>query len=165
VLAGCGGHVEFDLTQVILEQRVTGSAAGGTLTSFLPSPVPFGLNVEQEAKARNAQGPITTVSLTSMQFQVTETGTPPGGSSSFEFVSGATVNIESKRQNSSLPKVPVASLTAPGRTIVAVPSTIPSVNLLPYITEGAQFTASATGTLPPHDVTFIGSFVVHVKTL
>ena len=164
-LTGCGGHLEFDLGQAILEQRVTGNAAGGTLTMLFPSPVAFGLKVDQEAKARNAQGPITTVSLTGMQFQVTDTATPPGGSSSFDFVSSATVNIESTRANSSLPKAPVANLTAPGRTIFAVPSTIPSVNLLPYITEGAHFTASATGTLPSHDITFIGSFVVHVKTL
>lgn len=164
-LTGCGGHLEFDLSQAILEQRVTGNAGGGTLTMFLPSPVGFGLKVDQEAKARNAPGPITTVSLTGMQFQATDTATPPGGSSSFEFVSSATINIESTRPNSSLPRVPVANLTAPGRTIVAVPSTLPSVNLLPYITEGAQFTSSATGTLPPHDITFVGSFVVHVKTL
>ena len=118
-LTGCGGHLEFDLSQAILEQRVTGNAAGGTLTMLFPSPVAFGLKVDQEAKARNAQGPITTVSLTGMQFQVTDTATPPGGSSSFDFVSSATVNIESTRANSSLPKAPGGLVNWPLRASAA----------------------------------------------
>lgn len=165
-LGGCGGRVEFDLNQTILEQRVVGNAAGGTLTTFLQSPVLFGLNVDQEAKARNAHAPIQTVSLTGMGFQVTATGTPPGGSSSFDFVQSITIYVESTRPNSSLAKTPVANLNTPaGKTVSIVLSTLPGVNLLPYITEGAHFTSSATGTLPPHDITFTGLFTVHVRTL
>lgn len=165
-LGGCGGHPEFDLSQNILEQRVIGNAGGGSLTTFFPNPIVFGLNVNQEAKARNAQGPTQSVTLNSMQFQITATGTPAGGFSSFEFVNSVTVYIESTRPNSSLAKNPVAVLNSPaGRILSFGLSTLPSVNLLPYIEEGARFTSTATGTVPSHDITFTGVFSVHVRAL
>lgn len=165
-LGGCGGHPEFDLSQNIIEQRVIGNAGGGALTAFFPNPVVFGLNVEKEAKARNAQGPTQSVTLSSMQFQITATGTPAGGFSSFEFVNSITVYVESSRPNSSLARNPVAVLNSPvGRILSFGLSTLPTVNLLPYIEEGARFTSTATGTVPSHDVTFTGVFTVHVRAL
>lgn len=164
-LSGCGGHTEFDLTQNILEQRIPGGAGGGALTTFLPAPITFGFNVDQEAKSRKAQGPTQSVTLNVMQFQITTTGTPAGGYSSFEFLNSVTIYLESTRANSSLPRIPIATLPAgAGRTLSIALGTQPD-NMLPYVTEGARLTSSATGTVPSHDITFVGQFSVHVRAL
>ena len=165
-LAACGGVSEFDLTEGLGDVKIVGSPVSGTLTTMLPTPVSFGLDVKQQAVMRGANGPVSAVYITGMVFQTTMGGSPDGSTVPFDFVKSVQVYLESKRANSSLPRELLATqATPPGRITGFSLAPNNMVNLLPLILEGSQLTSVATGTLPTQDVLFTGSVTVHVSTL
>jgi hypothetical protein len=161
-LGGCG-LIEFDLNEKVPEQRINGSLLSGVLPSFLPSPVPLNLDVQSASKAMGT-GPVTAASLKSLTFSITATAMPSGDSDDFDFVRSIDVFVESRKQGSSLPRVKIADLPSHGSGEKQLSlRTYPEVNLLPYINEGCQISASASGTAPPDDVSFDGQVVVRAK--
>ncbi|MFO0572836.1 MAG: hypothetical protein U1A78_02465 [Polyangia bacterium] len=161
-LGGCG-LIEFDLNEKVPEQRIQGSLLSGVLPSFLPSPVPLSLDVQAASKAMGT-GPVTAASLKSLTFAITATAMPSGDSDDFDFVRSIDVFVESRKQGSALPRVKIADLPSHGSGDKQLSlRTYPEVNLLPYINEGCEISASATGTAPPDDVTFDGQVVVRAK--
>lgn len=161
-LGGCG-LIEFDLNEKVPEQRIQGSLLSGVLPSFLPSPVPLTLDVQAASKAMGT-GPVTAASLKSLTFSITATAMPSGDSDDFDFVRSIDVFVESRKQGSMLPRVKIADLPSHGSGDKQLSlRTYPEVNLLPYINEGCEISASASGTAPPDDVTFDGQVVVRAK--
>ena len=65
-------------------------------------------------------------------------------------------------KSSTLPQIVVASAGGPGAVTELDFTPTANINLVPYINEGAQLTASATGTPPANAVTFDGQFTLHV---
>jgi len=158
------GVFDFDVSQPVPEQRITGNVLGGLLGSFVPTPFPLTVNLAQEVKARGT-GPVKAATLQSLSFEITKTGEPAGDADGFDFVKTIEISIESSRSNSALPKLLIADLpNPPGPTRSFLMRTIPSVNLLPYINEGSKITSTASGTVPADDVTFSGTIQIHVNT-
>jgi hypothetical protein len=150
---------------MIAEQRITGNAAGGALTNFWASPILLTVPVQQTASSRTSQ-PVKSVALQTLEFTITDTATPPGGVSTFGFLQGLNIYIESTRPNSTLAKILVANQAGPpGNVNYLGLATYPEENLWPYVQEGAHLTAEATGMAPTHDTTYVGSLTVVVKTL
>lgn len=161
-LGGCG-LIEFDLNEKIPEQRIQGSVLASVLPSFLPTSIPLTLDVQAASKAMGT-GPVTSASLKSLSFSITATAMPSGDSDDFDFVRTLDVFIESRKQGSSLQKVKIADLPSHGSGEKQLNlHTYGDVNLLPYINEGCQISATATGTTPPDDVSFDGQVVVRAK--
>lgn len=162
--SGACGVFDFDVTQPVPEQRITGNVLGGLLGSFVPTPFPLTVNLAQEVKARGT-GPVKAATLQSLSFEITKTGEPAGDADGFDFVKTIEISIESSRSNSALPKLLIADLpNPPGPTRSFLMRTIPNVNLLPYINEGSKITSTASGTVPADDVTFSGTIQIHVNT-
>ena len=162
--SGACGVFDFDVSQPVPEQRITGNVLGGLLGSFVPTPFPLTVNLAQEVKARGT-GPVKAATLQSLSFEITKTGEPAGDADGFDFVKTIEISIESSRANSALPKLLIADLpNPPGPTRSFLMRTLPSVNLLPYINEGSKITSTASGTVPADDVTFSGTIQIHVNT-
>ena len=163
LIGGCG-VLDFDVTQKIPEQKVTGSIAGAVFGTLVPSPFPLTINLEQETKARGT-GPVIAAGLQSLSFQITPTASS-GSVHDFSFVQTVTINIESTKSGTTLTKQKIGDLPSPpGAQTTLNIHTYPDVNLLPYINEGSLITSTATGNVPPNDVTFDGQIDVHVNTL
>jgi hypothetical protein len=142
-----------------------GNIVSGLLGSVIPSPFPLTINLEKETKALGT-GPVKSAGLKSLLFQITATAMPAGDTDDFSFVQSIDIFIESTKQGTQLTRQRVADMPAPpGPATTLDLHTYPDVNLLPYINEGSRITSTATGTVPPDDVTFNGLLVVHVNTL
>ena len=163
LLGGCGA-LDFDIQQAIPEQRVMGNLTAALLGTLVPSPFPLTVDLAQETKARGT-GPVKAAGLKSLTFQVTNTASS-GSVHDFSFVKSVVVNIESSKSGTTLAKQKIADLpNPPGNQTTLNLTTYPDVNLLPYINEGSLITSTASGDVPPNDVTFNGQIVVHVNTL
>ena len=161
VESGCGLG-EFDVQRQIPEQRVAGSALGGLLDGFLEVPIPLDVDVEAEVAARDA-GPAQAVRLSRLDFSVTAGAMTPPDEDDFAFLRSATVYVESERDGSELPRVMVAQLPGPGAGRNLEFATETSVDLLPYVEEGARFVSEANANVPPDDVTFNGRFRITIE--
>lgn len=74
------------------------------------------------------------------------------------------VYVESTQSGSTLPRVRIAQIDSVPRSARQIYfDTDTSVNLLPYIDEGARLTSSAQGHAPPDDVTFDGRAALSVE--
>lgn len=163
LLAGCGA-LDFDVQQSIPEQRVSGSLVSALLGTLIPSPFPLTIDLAQETKARGT-GPVKAAGLKSLSFQITNTASS-GNVHDFSFVQTVDIYIESTKSGTTLTRQKIADLpNPPGNQTKIDLRTYPDINLLPYINEGSRITSTATGTVPPNDVTFNGQIVVHVNTL
>jgi hypothetical protein len=161
-LGGCG-LIEFDLNEKVPEQRIQGSVLAGILPAFLGSPVPLTLDVQAASKAMGT-GPVTSASLKSLSFNITATAMASGDTDDFDFVRSIDVFVESRKSGSPLQKVKIADLPSPQTGVKQLNlRTYPEVDLLPYINEGCQISATASGTAPPDDVTFDGQVTVRAK--
>lgn len=150
---GCGA-VGFDVEQKLPEQRVSGSAFGGLLPSFVPQQR-LSVDLKQETAKRNT-GPATAAYLKSLTFTVTN------ASGNFDFLESAVVSIAAP--SASLPKQNIAVIqdVVKGSTTVKF-AVDPSVNLLPFINAGAEVSAGGEGSQPTKDVTFDGLLVIDVR--
>ena len=163
LLGGCGA-LDFDVSQKIPEQKVSGNITSALLGTLVPSPFPLSIDLAQETKARGT-GPVKAAGLQSLSFQITNTASS-GNVHDFRFVQSVVINIESTKSGTTLTKQKIGDLpNPPGQQTTLNIHTYPDVNLLPYINEGSLITSTATGTVPPNDVTFDGQIVVHVNTL
>ncbi len=150
--AGCG-IADFDVTQSIPSQTISGSPLGGLLPSLLNAPL--ALTIDSDIKARDT-GPIDSINLSSMDLHITTSG------ADWSFVSSVDVSVSSTKSGSSLATVKVATVSNPGAVTTMRFQPVSGVNLVPYINEGSQMSADATGTEPSQDVTFDGAATFHV---
>lgn len=156
--SGCQQLLQFDVEQALPEQRVAGSALGGILPAFLPSPLKVTVDVKAETAARNT-GPASRLFLKELTLRVTPADAPAG---TFDFLDE--VHLFVATPSNAAPKVEVAALKPVPRGATRLTFTVvPNVNLLPYVNGGAELTATATGTQPRADVTFDGKLVLDVR--
>ena len=164
-LTGCSNLLAFDLSVQLAEQRVEGSPIGGLLGGFFELPIPLDVDLASETAARDT-GPAQAVRLTSLTLDITATAEGAGDTDDFDFVDSVDIFVESRESGSDLPRVRVATVSGiPDGARQIVFETDTTVNLRPYVNEGARLTSSAEGTVPPDDVTFDGDIVLTVEVL
>jgi hypothetical protein len=165
LLSGCSGVGAFEVPIELQESRVAGSLVGGLLPGFLDVPIPLDVDLEAETAARDA-GPVQHVRFSALSFTITTTAEPSGDTDDFAFVDEARIYVESAQSGSTLPRVQVAILGQPpsGARDISF-DTDETIDLLPYIEEGARLTSEATGRQPPDDVTFVGLAVLTAEVL
>jgi hypothetical protein len=162
LVAGCG-IADFDVTQTVPSQMIQGSQTiqGSVVGGILPGlfEMPLDVTIQSDIQAHDT-GPIQEVTLSSMQLVITA----PAGQT-WSFVTSIDVYVASTKSGSTLPKVKVATVVNPGNVTTMSFTPVPGVNLIPYINEGSQMTADASGSQPSQDVTFDGEAVFHVHPL
>lgn len=148
--------VPVTITRAIPEQFVAGNPLSPVLPSGLEFPIPLDVDLEAESEAMNA-GPVRRVTLESVRLDITETEEPAGDTDDWDFVSSIRVFVESSASGSDLPRVQVAELdpTPDGARVLQL-QTDTSVNLKPYVEEGARLVAEVSGQAPPDDVSYGG---------
>ena len=152
--SGCS-LVGFEITQPIPAQTVPGNPLGSLLPASLFQ-IPIDVDVGAATQAMGT-GPASSVTLKAFTLTVMS---PAGGT--FEFMDSISINISSPN-DSRLPTMKIADLpVVPAETTISIPPT-GDVNLLPYINAGAEITATASGHVPPQDVTFTGQFKLKVS--
>lgn len=159
---GCGA-LRFDISQAIAEQKIMGSVLGQLLGSFIPTPFPLTINLEQETKARGT-GPAQSAGLKALSFRLTNIPNPPRSSDNFDFVDRIEIFIESAKSGSALTKQKIADLLTVPRGVQTLNlQCYPNVDLVPYINEGSRISSTASGKAPAQDVTFDGLITVEVR--
>lgn len=164
-LSGCpGGFLSFSLGDDIAEQRVAGSPLGGLLGTAADVPIPLDIDLATETAARDT-GPAQHVFLTGLSLAITATAESAGDTDDFDFLDSAEIYVESTASGSALPRRRVASLVpVPDgvRTIAFVPE---GVDIIEYVREGARLSSTASGRVPPDDVTFTGRYDLVIEVL
>lgn len=159
VMASCA--IGFDIPYDIPQQTVPGDAvshAAGTVLSGTPvDPFALDINLQQDEQAHNVSV-VSHVYLTSLEFDITS-----GGGDCFDFVQSVSISVESTKPGTTLEPAVIATGSSPG-CVQRFALTPTSVDLKPYIDEGASVTSSAKGVPPDHDETFDGSLVLHAET-
>ncbi|HEY1955927.1 MAG TPA: hypothetical protein VGH28_09940 [Polyangiaceae bacterium] len=147
-----GFDIPYDIPQETAPGNAAANAAGVAIDVTLPA-FPIDIDVAQQAKNDGVSGVISTVTLTSLSLSIT-------GSGCFDFVDDLSISIASTKPGTTLPPAVIASGSNPGcvQTFKLTPT---SVNLKPYLDEGAQATPSGKGVPPAADVTFDGHLVAH----
>lgn len=164
-LAGCVGFGSFELSIAISEQRVQGSPLGGLLGGLFDLPIPLDVDLAVETAARQT-GPAQRVRLLALTLDITETAESATDQDDFGFIDSVDIFVESRRSDSALPRRRVAWIeSSPGAVRQLVFETDTSVDLLPYVQEGARLSSAARARVPPDDVTFVGAALLSVEVL
>jgi hypothetical protein len=161
LLAGCGSVLDFTVDQDVPEQVVQGSSLPGPLAALFPLPIRVDIQSKIEAQET---GPIDSVKLDSMHLDITASERPDGDSDDWAFIDHVDLYVESSKSGSTLPRVKVGSASAPG-AVQRLDFEPEDVNLLPYLNEGCQMTAEASGTAPNDNVSYDGLAVFVVRPL
>lgn len=159
-LCACG-ITDFDIEQPIPEQRVQGSPIPGPLQGLFPIELDLDL---QQAIEKQDSGPIDSITLSSLSLAITATDRPGGDTDDWSFVDEIRVFVRSSAEGSTLPRVELANVTAPG-AVTTLEFEILGVNLKPYVDEGSVVESEGRGTLPSDDVTYDGLAVFTVHPL
>jgi hypothetical protein len=159
LLAGCG-ITDFDISQPVPEQQVQGSGIPAPIAALFPLPLSLDLSAEI---AKQTTGPIDSVTLSSLELSITATNRPSGDDDTWEFVDEIHVFVRSSADGSSLPRVEIASVVAPGAVTTLVFEVDRSIDIKPYVDEGSIVESEASGTVPTDDVSYDGEgvFTVH----
>lgn len=163
-MSGCG-VLDFEIQRDIPEQRIEGNIVSQLLDGIFENPIRMNVDIQQETEARDT-GPAQSAAMRSIVLRITDTAAQGNDSDDFDFLESVTLYIESSKDGSTLPREKLAELsTVPtDATTLDIP-TFEEVDLLPYANEGAIITSEATGSAPPDDVTFDGSYVIFVDVL
>lgn len=168
VLGGCApGLIGEDVTRELAEQTIPGNPTANAAAVEL-QPLEMGsapvLTIASDNPAVNSDG-LTYILLRSIELDITTTAQPAGDSDCWDFVRSVTVYIESTRQGSTLPRLRIASGSAPG-CVKSMPLTpVPDANLKPYTDTGFRVTAELAGVPPPDDVSFVTRLVLRAAVL
>ena len=160
-LAGCG-VADFDIDQMLVEQRVTGSPLPGPLAALFPVPLSF--DISQKIKEMET-GPIDSVTLKSLTLEITATARPSGDTDDWSFVESIRLFVQSTKSGTTLPRVEIASIASPGAVTTLEFEIVSGVDINPYVNEGSQVDAESSGTVPTDDVTYDGLAVFTVHPL
>jgi hypothetical protein len=158
-LAGCG-VTDFDIEQPVPEQRVTGSPLPGPLAVLFP--LPLSIDISSKIKAMET-GPIDSVTLSKLTLSITATAMTGGDTDDWSFVDEIHVFVKSNKSGTTLPRVEIANISAPGAVKALAFHCDTSVDLNPYVNEGSTVEGESAGRLPDDDVTYDGTgvFTVH----
>ncbi|HEY4178216.1 MAG TPA: hypothetical protein VGM90_15320 [Kofleriaceae bacterium] len=158
-LAGCS-ITDFDIDQPVPEQHVQGSPLPGPLATLFP--LQLDLDISQKIKAQET-GPIDSVTLSSLELNITATDRPSGDTDDWSFVDSVQVFVSSTKSGTTLPRVEIAHGDHPGAVQKFKFVVDGDVNLKDYIDEGSMVESSSSGTAPPDDTSFDGksTFTVH----
>jgi len=158
-LAGCGA-TDFDIKQPVIEQRVQGSPLPGPLAVLFP--LPLDIDISQKIKQMET-GPIDSVTLSKLTLTITATAMPTGDTDDWTFVDDIHVFVASNKSGTSLPKIEIANVHAPGAVTTMSFTVKKDVDLQPYVEEGSVVSGESSGRLPEDDVTYDGEgvFTVH----
>jgi len=126
--------------------------------------LPVAIDIQEQIEAMET-GPIDSIHLRSLTLTITTTAEGTSDLDDFDFIDHVDLYVESTVAGSSLERLRVASLTDPGPVRSASFEVIPGINLLPYVNEGSQMTASGAASVPPDDVTYDGVAVFRVRPL
>ena len=153
---GCG-LTDFDVDQPVPPQSIQGSPLPGPLAMLFP--LPLSLDLSSKIKAMDT-GPIGSVTLSSLSLTITS---PSDGSQDWSFVQSVDVFVASTKSGTSLPKVKIAGVTAPGHVTTMKFDVVGGVDLDPYINEGSEVDSTGSGDAPMNDMTYDGDgvFTVH----
>ncbi len=151
----------FDVSLNITEQRQTGGAAG-TISTFLPTPYVVIVNLADEAKIRGINPPKKAY-IKDLSFAITSTARPVGDIDTFDYLNTVEFFLEPTRVGSQLQKLKVADIPSKeGPAGEISPRLTSNLDILPLLNEGARMVATATGNLPPDDVSYNGQIVIGV---
>jgi hypothetical protein len=144
----------------VIEQRVQGSPLPGPLASLFP--LPLDIDISQQIKEMET-GPIDSVTLSKLTLTITGTAMPSGDADDWRFVDSIRVFVKSSQSGSQLPRVEIASVSAPATGTALEFDVKSNVDLNPYINEGSVVEGESSGRLPEDDVTYDGEgvFTVH----
>jgi len=151
--SACGSVLDFDVDQDVPEQIVQGSSLPGPLAGLFP--IPIRVDIQSKIAAQET-GPIDRVVLASMHLDVTATERPDGDEDDWAFIDRVDLYVESSKEGTTLPRVKVGSAVAPGAVTRLEFEPEKDVNLLPYINEGCELTAEASGDAPGDDISYAG---------
>jgi hypothetical protein len=160
--AACGSVLDFDVDQDVPEQNIPGSTLPGPLAALFPLPIQ--VDIASKIQAMDT-GPIDRVELGAMHLDITTTKEPSGDSDDWAFLDRVDLYVASTKSGSTLSRTKVATAVAPGAVRRLDFTPVADVNLLPYINEGCELTAEASGHAPADDVSYDGSATFHVIPL
>jgi len=155
--AGCSLGIGFDMPFDVPQLTIAGNPAAHAAAKPLSGAVaPFALSVDlsQAEKQNDMAGVIHTVTLESAVFTITN------ASGCFDFVDYVSFTIESTKPGTTLPPAVLATGAGPGcvQTFTLTPT---SIDIKPYLDEGATVSATASGVPPETNVTLDGRVVLH----
>jgi hypothetical protein len=156
VFAAACSDIGFDMSYDVPDVTIPGDpAAHANAIHVGAATAPFALDIDlsQAAQQQNVPGAISTVTISTLQFYMTSDGC-------FDFIDDVSLTIESTKPSTTLTPAVIATGENPGcvRVMSLVPTT---VDLKPYIQEGANIHATGSGIPPADAVTFDGRVVLH----
>ncbi|MGF1464889.1 MAG: hypothetical protein ACFCGT_02045 [Sandaracinaceae bacterium] len=154
------GCITFPVTVPLQEQRLVGTPLAAEVGA-LPLDIAFDVNAEAVQYGLERA---TRVRLLELELRITPSAEDDGHQDDFLFLDRAELYAEPVDARSSLPTVLVAEAEAPiddGRTLPFV--TDATVDLKPYLEEGASGRTAAFGLPPADDLTFDGTVVLGVE--
>lgn len=160
-MVGCG-IADFDIDQPVPEQQVQGSGIPAPLAALFPLPLSLDLAAEI---AKQTTGPIDSVTLASLRLDITATSRPADDADDWAFVDDIRVFVKSSQTGSTLPRVEIAHVTAPGPVVRLEFEIEGGVNLKPYVDQGSVVETEGRGSLPADDVSYDGVAVFTVHPL
>jgi hypothetical protein len=158
----CASALDFDVSQAVPEQIVSGSPLPAVLSGLFAFPLQVDI---QSQIAAHKTGPISEITLSGLVLDITATKQPAGDTDDWSFLTHADLFVASTKDGTTLAKVKVATVDAPGKVQQLIFVPVAGVNLLPYVNEGAQLTAETTGSLPPDDTSFAGTATFRIRPL
>jgi hypothetical protein len=155
--AGCSLASGFDVSYQVPELTIPGNPVAHAAEQPLATTVPpFAISIDSDQWQQQSQlsGVVSSVRLASLSFTIT------GDSGCFDFVDTVTLTITSRKVGSALQPATVATGTGQGcvQNFALTPATL---NIKPYLDEGASIRAAGSGVPPASKVTFDGQFTLH----
>jgi hypothetical protein len=163
LLLGACGIARFPLGYDIAEQYVSGNPLGGLLGP-ISVPIPLDIDLASETAARDT-GPAQHVYLVGLTLSVTTTDEPAGDTDDLSFVDSIEIFIEPTSSGSTLTRQRVAHLNPAPDGTRSLSLETDGVDLIQYLREGARLTSSASGTVPPDDVSYTGHLELAIEVL
>lgn len=161
MLAGCG-VADFDIEQDVPEQRILGNSLPQPIGGLLSIPLDIDITAEIEAMDT---GPVDSISLSELRLEITDTERPAGDTDTWEFVTSIQVFVRSTKPDSNLSRLEIATKEFPGAVERFNFTVDESIDLKPYIEEGAVVESVGRGNVPSDDVWYVGHAVFTVHTL
>jgi hypothetical protein len=159
LMGGCG--IKFSVEGEIGEQRIEPGLLGGVLNEFFP-PIPLTIDIDAALAAQNVKQ-VKGIFLDEIVLDITPAG-EGDGADNFDFVTS--IEIFATSEDEDLPRVKIAEVQheADGAKTLVIPG-VEGVDLKDYVQAGINVEASATGSVPPSDLTFDGAVTVIVQAL
>jgi hypothetical protein len=108
----CASALDFDVSQAVPEQIVSGSPLPAVLSGLFAFPLQVDI---QSQIAAHKTGPISEITLSGLVLDITATKQPAGDTDDWSFLTHADLFVASTKDGTTLAKVKVATVDAPGK--------------------------------------------------